>query len=112
MNRRVRPAITTPRSTLATRPDRVNRVRQGRPISTISTPAQTRRSHAAPSAPSRSINPTETASPSCTHSIDAVAIRAPVRAGEPVGPPTVGAPVSGWVSVMTSVNPAEPFAST
>ena len=42
--------------------------------------AQASRSQAAPSTPIRSISVTATARPTCTHSIEPIAIRAPVRA--------------------------------
>jgi hypothetical protein len=49
-------------------------------MTSISTPAHASRSHAAPSTPMRSISVTAIASPIWTHSIEPMAIRAPVRA--------------------------------
>ena len=49
--------------------------------------AHTSRSQAAPSAPIRSMSPTETASPSCTHTIETRAKAAPERLGEKVTRP-------------------------
>ena len=49
-------------------------------ITSIRTPAQANLSHAAPSTPIRSIRVTAIASPTCTHAIDPIAMKAPVRA--------------------------------
>ena len=85
MNRIVSPAVTTPSSTQARNDDLVNWDGRGRPIASISNPAQASRIHAAPSAPMSSNSPTETAMPSCTQSIEPTAMEAPARAA-------VGAP--------------------
>ena len=58
----------------------MNAAKRGRTITSISTPAHASRSHAAPSTPMRSINVTAIARPTCTHSIEPIAIMAPVRA--------------------------------
>ena len=58
----------------------MNAAGRGRMITSISTPAQANRSHAAPSTPIRSIRVTAIASPTCTHAIDPIAMKAPVRA--------------------------------
>ena len=80
MNSIVTPAVTTPSATHAAKVRRVNADGRGRTMISSSTPAHSRRSQAAPSAPMRSISDTDTASPTCTHSIDATAIVVPVRA--------------------------------
>ncbi len=101
MNSSVTPPVTTPSSTLLTSERRVNCARRGRTISSISTPARNRRSQAAPSAPIRSISPTETASPTWTLSMAVIAISTPVRAVCETGS-----------VVMTPVKSTESFAST
>ena len=53
---------------------------RGRTTTSTITPAQASRSQAAPSGPIRSNSPTETARPSCTHSIEATAMPVPARA--------------------------------
>ena len=80
MNSSVTPPVTTPSSTLATSERRVNCARRGRTISSIKAPAQNSRSQAAPSGPSGSISPTETARPIWTLSMAVIAISTPVRA--------------------------------
>jgi hypothetical protein len=82
----VTPAVTIPSSTHAVKLDFVNADGRGRTITKKIAPAQISRSHAAPSAPIRSMSPTETARPSCTHVIDASAIPAPMAAGLRVTP--------------------------
>lgn len=80
MKSSVTEAVATPRSTEDTRAGRVRRSRQGRPSAAKIAPAQTSRSQAAPSGPTRSIRPTEAASPIWTQSIDVVAMATPERA--------------------------------
>ena len=89
MNSMVTEAVTTPSSTHTKKVDRVNAAARGRTMTSIKRPAQASRSQAAPSTPMRSIRVTAIASPTCTHSIDPIAIRAPVRA---------------WFSVTTALN--------
>ena len=79
VNRIVRPAVTVPSATAAANPDRVNADGRGRAITASRSPAQSSRSAAVPVDPIRSKRPTETASPIWTHSIEPVAMRAPVR---------------------------------
>ena len=71
--------MTVPSATAAANPDRVNADGRGRAITASRSPAQSSRSAAVPVDPIRSKRPTETASPSWTHSIEPVAMRAPVR---------------------------------
>ena len=97
MNSMVTPAVTTPSATPYFSAVRENCEGRGRTNTRISTPAQNSRSQAAPSAPMRSISPTEAASPSCTHSIETTAMPAPVRA---------------WFFMPTQSNQPSPFAST
>jgi hypothetical protein len=103
MKNRVSPAVTTPSATQASNPDRLNCDRRGRTNTTSSTPAQASRSHAAPSGPTRSNNPTEAASPSCTQSMDPTASAAPLRAR--VADPPDGSCGSGVEQAMAPVQP-------
>ena len=84
MNSSVSPAVTAPSARQAISPDRLNVVIRGRTSTSRIAAAHTSRSQAAPSAPIRSMSPTETASPSCTHTIDTTANAAPERLGEKV----------------------------
>ena len=79
MNSSVMLAVTTPSATHVRNVERVNEARRGRTTTSRIRPAQDSRSHAAPSAPIRSISSTDRARPICTHATDAVAIRTPVR---------------------------------
>ena len=89
MNSMVTEAVTTPSATHTMKVARVNAAARGRTITSIRRPAHASRSQAAPSTPMRSIKVTAIASPTCTHIIDPIAIRAPVRA---------------WLSVTTALN--------
>ncbi len=89
MNSMVIEAVTTPSITQAEKVVRVNAAARGRTMTSIRMPAQASLSHAAPSTPMRSIKVTAIARPICTHSIDAIAMKAPVRA---------------WLSVTTALN--------
>ena len=59
---------------------RLNADGRGRTTTSRMPPAQNSRSHAAPPAPTWSIRPIEAARPSCTQSIESIAIEAPARA--------------------------------
>src|SRR4051794_9415040 len=100
MKKNVTPAIATPSSNEARRPDRENCARRGRTSTSRSSPAQLSRRHAAPSGPMRSNRPTDAASPSWTQRIAATAIEAPVRADE------------CEEDIATEVNGTRTFAST
>ena len=89
MNSMVTDAVTTPSATHARKVDRVNAAGRGRTMTSMSSPAQASRSQAAPSTPMRSIRVTAIASPTCTDSIDPIAMKAPVRA---------------WLSPITALN--------
>ena len=102
MNVSVTPAVTTPSATQASRPDRLNADGRGRTRTRSRTPAQARRSQAAPSGRMRSNSPTDAARPSWTQSIDATASDAPERA-------LVGTPTTEFTR---PVNPSRSFAST
>jgi len=80
MNSRVTVAVTTPRTTHTRKVAHVNAATRGRTMTSISTPAHASRSQAAPSTPMRPISVTAIARPTCTHSIDPIAIMAPRRA--------------------------------
>jgi hypothetical protein len=80
MNSSVTAAVTTPSTTQTRKVAQVNDAKRGRTMTSISTPAHASRSHAAPSTPMRSISVTAIARPTWTHSIEPIAIRAPVRA--------------------------------
>jgi hypothetical protein len=80
MNSMVTAAVTTPRAMQASSPERLNSDGRGRTTTSMITPAQASRSQAAPSGWIRSSRPTDTARPSCTHSIAASAMSAPERA--------------------------------
>jgi hypothetical protein len=73
-------AVTTPSTTHMRKLDRVNATRRGRMMSSKMTPAQANRSHAAPSTPIWSMSVTAIARPTWTHSMEPIAMRAPVRA--------------------------------
>ena len=73
------PAVTTPSTTQAPKVFRRNDDGRGRTTTASSTPAHASRSHAAPSGPTRSNRPTDTARPSWTHSMAATARVAPER---------------------------------
>ena len=81
----VRPAVTTPSATQASRFARPNSRSRGLTITSRIAPAHASRSQAAPSAPITSNSPTEAASPICTHSIEATAMPVPARAAERCG---------------------------
>jgi hypothetical protein len=105
MKSMVRPAVTTPSVTQASRVAlRISRNR-GRTSTNKMTPAHASRSQAAPSGPTLSNSPTEAARPICTHSIDATAMPVPTRAAERWGESSV-------VVVMAPVNPRQSFVST
>ena len=73
-------AVTTPSTTHMKKLDRVNATARGRTKSSKMMPAHASRSHAAPSTPISSISVTAIARPSCTHSMEPIAMKAPVRA--------------------------------
>jgi len=79
MKKSVTAAVATPRPTAAPHAARPSRARHGRARSSMMAPAKTRRSQAAPSAPTRSIRVTETARPVWTQTMAAMAMRAPWR---------------------------------
>ena len=97
MNSMVRPAVTTPSAMPARSASRLYAERRGRTITSMSAPAHTSRSQAAPSAPTWSIRPTEAARPSWTQSMETIAIEAPAR---------------DWDFMQTSRDPARPYTST
>jgi DNA-binding transcriptional LysR family regulator len=104
MNNMVTPAVTTPSATHVSNAGRVKARSRGRTRTSRITPAQASRTHAAPSGPTWSNNPTDTARPTCTHSIATTAIDAPAR-----GPPHL---VMASDVVMTPVNENKPSTST
>ncbi len=98
MNSIVIPAVTTPSATQSRNDARVKLARRGRTITSSSTPAQASRRKAAPAGPTASKSATEAAIPSWTVSIEATAIEAPVRAGDP--PPVTAVRVGRVVEVV------------
>ncbi len=77
-------AVTTPSAIPVSRPARLKPDSRGRTTTSSKTPAQANRSHAVPNGPSCPISPTDTASPSWTHVMDARAMEAPARELEKV----------------------------
>ena len=72
-------SVTIPSNTQVNRPRRVNSPSGGRTRTASTSPAHASRSQTVPSAPRRSINPTDTASPSCTQSMATMAKADPTR---------------------------------
>jgi hypothetical protein len=97
MNKSVMPDVTTPSRTHVRNVDLVKADGRGRTISNRMIPAQNKRIQAAPSTPSRSTRPSDSASPTCTLTIDAIAIATPILV---------------CVVVTQALNGTEPFAST
>ena len=80
MNSIVTAAVTTPSKTHVRKLDRVNATGRGRTMTSRRMPAHANRNHAAPSTPIWSISVTASARPSCTHSMEPIAMSAPLRA--------------------------------